>query len=420
MSYQDAIRYLENLEKFGDKPGLHRMESMLEPLNNPHKGLKCVHITGTDGKGSTAAMVSSILQSAGYKVGLFTSPHLHKYTERIKIDGVDISEEYFVRVFHQVKGVLGDEISIKPALFEVIAAMAFVYFAQQEVDIAVVEVGLGGKVDSTNVIDGLVCAITNINLEHTEVFGDTREAIALEKAGIIKSNSSVVISEQDDSIRSVIKNEADKNGASFEFVSQDDIQLKKQTLDGQVFCFGEYENLELPLLGAHQLLNASLAISSVLALNKYDFNITVNHIRHGLKQVKWPLRLEIVDHNPVILIDVAHNPYGIEAVTHTIDELFPRENRVLVMGCSFDKPYSKMAKVLSDLADVIIVTKAQYHGVDPKELLESIDSNDKKIYKTATVKEAMALAKEIAIKESLIMVLGGLYLGAEAKAFIKT
>ncbi len=417
MTYQDVIKYLENLGKFGDKPGLHRMASMLEALDNPHRSLKCVHITGTDGKGSTSAMVNSILQSAGYKVGLFTSPHLQKYTERIKVGGIDISDEDFVQVFRQVKGVLDNDASIKPALFEVITVMAFLYFSQQKVDIAVVEVGLGGRVDSTNVIDGLVCAITNINLEHTEVFGDTREAIALEKAGIIKPNSTVVTSEQDDSIRNIIKNEADKKGASFEFISHEDIQLNVQTLEGQVFSVGGFKNLELSLLGAHQLLNASLAISCVQALSKHGFDIVDGHIRDGLRQVRWPLRLEIVHQNPTILIDVAHNPYGVGVVKRTIDELFPREGRVLVMGCSFDKPYEEMARDLSDLASVIIVTKAKYHAVDPKKLVESIEAGGKRIYETASVKEAMALAKKFAVKESLIMVLGGLYLGAEAKKF---
>ncbi len=417
-TYQEALEYLEKLEKFGDEPGLHRMERMLGLLGDPHKPLKCVHITGTDGKGSTSAMTASIIKSAGYKVGLFTSPHLYKYNERIKLNGVDISDVDFVSLLHQVKDVLIKNTDIKPALFEVITVMAFLHFNKHEVDVAVIEVGLGGRLDSTNVIDGIVCAITNINLEHAKLFGGTREGIALEKAGIVKPNSLVFTSEGDESIRRLIENEAEKMGAILEYVSQDDIQLKEGNSERQIFSFKKNIDLELPLLGPHQLLNASVAISCALALNKRGFTISSEHIRDGLRTVRWPLRLEVVHHEPTILIDVAHNPYGVKVVKRSVDELFTRQNRLLILGCSFDKPYKRMANSLSDLSDVIILTRAKYHGVNPKKLLEAINPSNKKVYETASVQEAMVLAKKLIKEDSLLMVLGGLYLGAEAKECI--
>lgn len=419
MTYQESIQFLENLQKFGDEPGLHRMEKMLSALNNPHRNLKYVHVTGTNGKGSTASSIASIVFSSGYDVGLYTSPHLHFYNERIKVNDVDITDTDFIRYLEMIRTVLKNNPEIRPALFEVMTVMAFLYFSEKNVDVAILEVGIGGRLDSTNIIDGLVSVITNIDLEHTEILGNTKNKIALDKAGIIKSDSIVVTAESDPEIQAIFESEAKKLNAKLRIVSSEDIHPQQQNVSGQVFDFRKYKNLEIPFLGNHQLFNTSLAILVAESLNKKGFEkIKEETIRIGLKNAKWPLRLELVHEAPAILIDVGHNPHGVYAIKKTVEEVFQNSKKILVLGCSFDKPYQKMSKMLSTVANTIIVTKANYHGVEPDEIMKNIDKSNKVILSVNTVHEALMEAKKLSDADSLIMVLGSLYLGAEANEII--
>lgn len=416
MKYKEAIQYLEKLQKFGDGPGLHRMEKILNALGNPEKNREYVHVTGTNGKGSTVACTGSILQASGYKTGVYTSPHLHRYNERITVNNIDISDDDFTRHLEKVRKVLTKDPSIQPALFEVMTVMAFLYFQEQKVDIAVIEVGIGGRLDSTNVIDALVSIITNVGLEHAYLLGETKEAIAKEKAGIIKDRATVITCEEDPSTLVVLNNEAKKKNADLQLVSGRDIKILEQTVYGQMFTFRTYNTIAIPLIGNHQIFNAAAAILATQALAKKNFsNITEETIRIGLQNARWPLRLEIVHTSPMILIDVGHNPHGVYAIQKTIEEIFRGTERVLILGCSFDKPYQEMAKALSGLARTIIVTKASSHGVGTDKILQSIEKSGKVIFETRTVSEALKKAKEITDENALIMVLGGLYLGAEAK-----
>lgn len=406
---------MEGLGKFSGKPGVGRVKKMLALLGNPERRGVYVHVTGTNGKGSVAAMVSSIGRAAGYKVGLFTSPHLHKYNERIKVGGWDISDKDFVFYVEKVRKVLRKNREIPPVIFEVLTVVAFLYFADQKVDLAVLEVGLGGRYDATNVIKKSVGVITNIDLEHKEILGPTRAKIAFQKAGIIKRKSTVIVGEQNKKLQAVFQKEAAWNKATILTLKPRDIHALKFDINGQDFDFQNLRKLHIPLLGRHQLDNAVLAILATLALNENGLTISEKDIRAGLRTVHWPLRLERVHSNPDIILDSGHNLHGIRAVAKTVDQVFLKKGRILILGCSKNKPYKEMAKILAELSGVIIVTKAKYHGADPKEIAEIIKNPRKKIFVTRNVKESILLAKKMAQKKSLILVLGGLYLAAEAE-----
>lgn len=418
MNYEESIKYLKTFNKFSDGDSISRMKRILSLLDNPHLQNKYVHITGTNGKGSTSASIASILIKAGYKTGLFTSPHLHKYNERIKINDEDISDEDLIKYIQVIKDVLDQNRGIKPSIFEVICVLAFLYFAKERTDIVVLEVGIGGAKDSTNVIDSLVSIITNVALEHTEILGDTKQKIAKEKAGIIKNGSIVITNEQDKSLQAIFQKEALRSKSDFVLLSLSDIELLSQSISGQKFNFKQYKNLYTPLIGRHQLSNSALAILCAESLNRHGFEITENHIKKGLENVKWPLRLELIHKSPNIIVDAGHNIHGIRAIVQTIEEILPKNDRILILGCSYDKPYNEMSKMLSSLSDLIIITKAQKNGVDVEEILKSIPSQNKQIHKTENVKDAMFLAMKISNRDSNIMVLGGLYLAAEAKEVV--
>ena len=415
MNIKEVVAYLEGLQRFPGKPGLGRMQKMLALVDNPERRGMYVHITGTNGKGSTSATVASIARAAGYKVGLFTSPHLHKYNERIKVGGWDISDQDFVQYAERVKKLLRKNRDIHPTIFEVLTVMAFLYFADQKVDLAVLEVGIGGRYDATNVIKNSVAVITNIDLEHKEILGGTKAKIAFQKAGIIKRKSTVIVGEQNKRLQAVFQKEAKKNKTTMMALKPRDIRPLKFSIEGQEFDFQDFKKLHTPLLGRYQLDNAALAILAARALNERGFTIGEENIREGLKSVHWPLRLERVHSSPDIILDAGHNLHGVRAVAKTIDQIFMRKGRILILGCSQDKPYIEMSKILAELSNVIIVTKAKHHGADPKEIRNAIEAPRKKILMTRNVAEALKLAQKMAQKKSLILVLGGLYLAAEAE-----
>lgn len=392
------------------------MEKILNLLGSPEKKLRYVHITGTNGKGSTSAMVASIVKSAAYKVGLFTSPHLHRYNERIKVNGIDISDEDFISYLEKIKTLLKKNPEIKPALFEVLTVMSFLYFFDKKVELVVLEVGMGGRYDASNIIENSIAVITNIDLEHTAVLGKTKAKIALQKAGIIKQGGTVIVGEQDEKLQTIFKKEAKSKGAKLMFLNLRQIKSVPghRFSSWHKFDFQNLKKLEISLFGKHQLSNAALAILASQALNKEGFKITKKNIRDGLKNVYWPLRLEQVAIEPTIILDACHNIHGVTAIAKSVDEIFPRENRILILGCSYDKPYKQMAKILAKLSNIIILTQAKYHGVEPKEIVKVL-SKKKQIYVSKDSGEAIRLAQKLANKKSAIFVLGGLYLAAEVK-----
>ncbi|MBN3032638.1 MAG: bifunctional folylpolyglutamate synthase/dihydrofolate synthase [Candidatus Saganbacteria bacterium] len=351
MNYPAAIKYLRSLEKFGINLGLERVARLLDGLGGPQRKIKTLHVAGTNGKGSTCAMIASILKEAGYKVGLYTSPHLLSFNERIKINGRDISDDDFsqgvARIVREEKGLAGKE---KPTVFEVLTALAFWYFAKEKVDYAVVEVGMGGRLDATNVITPLVSVITNVDLEHTAVLGKTLAKIAAEKSAIIKPGVPVVTAETKPEALRVMKYQAEKN----------------HSLLVQVGSLGEGFKTSLP--GEHQKLNAACAVAAVRLAGIQAGKASV---LSGLKKVKWPGRFQVVNKRPLTILDGAHNPAGAKVLVETLEQRYPGRKFVFVFGVQKDKDAPPMLAQFGKIAEEIIITrstnKAASGAVDGKK-----------------------------------------------------
>lgn len=336
--------YLESLERFGINLGLERITHLLKTLGNPQTKFKSIHIAGTNGKGSTAAMIASILKEAGYRVGLYTSPHLFDYTERIKINGKDISMVDFHTGLKLVQKK-ASKLKNKPTVFEALTAVAFWYFAKKKVDFAIVEVGLGGRLDATNVLTPLVSIITNIDYEHTKILGKTLAKIAGEKAAIIKAGVPVVTAEEKPEPLKVIKSVCEKNHNLLISVN------RKQELGNRKQEIGNSN-----LLGKHQIINAACAD---VAVRLAGIKVSRSAIKKGFQKAKWPGRFQIISKKPYMIVDGAHNPAGIKALNVTIQELFSKKFTI-IFGCQKDKDYRKMLKELKPIASRIIVTKSSH------------------------------------------------------------
>jgi dihydrofolate synthase/folylpolyglutamate synthase len=346
--------YLESLEKFGINLGLDRIKVLLERLGNPHQKFKSIHVAGTNGKGSTCAMLASILKEAGYKVGLYTSPHLFDYRERIKINGKDIPKREFTRIIERIrKRIRSRNREETPTVFEVLTAAAFTYFAEQKVEYAVIEVGMGGRLDATNVITPLVAIITNIDLEHTAILGRTLAKVAAEKAAIIKPRVPVITAETKPEALRVIKHNADKNRSLL-------IQV------GSV-----QEGLKTNLIGEHQKVNAACAVAAVRLAN-----IAANKqaILRGLKMVSWPGRFQVLSRKPLTIVDGAHNPAGIKVLVETLKQQFPGKKFTFIFGTQEDKDLASMLSLLRPLAKKIVITHSSHQNAANKDSIKLADA----------------------------------------------
>lgn len=368
-----TLEWLYSLEHFGTKLGLERIKELLNKLNNPQSNLKCIHVAGTNGKGSVCAFLSSILKANGYKVGMYTSPHLKRFTERIQINGKEIEEAKLNQLIEKIKPLYTNQ-----TFFEVTTAAAFQYFNEENVDIAVLEVGLGGRLDATNVITPLISIITHISLDHTHVLGKTINQIAKEKSGIIKENIPVITLAKNDALKTIKKIAKQHNSKVF--------IPKKQSL-------------ELGLKGNFQKENAALAIKAAELLN-----INKTAIRNGLKNAIWPRRFEFIEKN--ILVDCAHNLDGIKSLSKEIKKQ-KYEKIITVTGILKDKDKSNMVKEIAGFSDYIIFTRPKTdRAEDPKELQKHTTKRSEIVL---DVKEALKKAKKIANPGDLIVVAGSIY-----------
>jgi dihydrofolate synthase/folylpolyglutamate synthase len=424
MDYDGVTEYIFNLKRFGIKLGLERVQSMLNRLNNPEKRLKYVHIGGTNGKGSTTAMVSSVLTSAGYRVGVFTSPHLSDFTERITISGRRISKRDVVRLFEELVPVaraVEIEYGSAPTFFEFITVLAIEYFAESKVDIAVMEVGLGGRLDSTNVIQPLVAVITNIGLENMDILGDTREKIALEKAGIIKPHCPLITA-ADPAVYDIFHDVCRKrNSPIYRVGSEINVKGTSTNESYQIFNisgFGiEYDAVDCKLIGEHQLSNIGCAFGVVAILNQNGFVIDERAFREGLKSVEWPGRLEIVQNNPKIVLDCAKDPLAMEALRNSLIKIFKYDRLILVLSISSDKNTSLMLDNILPISDLVIATKHNVRGraMDPKELAKKVKTYNKKVLVEENINDAINIAIRNSTPNSLICVTGSVFLVGEAR-----
>ena len=434
MNYKAALAYIDtfiNSERSPDFSrqarfyNLERISHLLTQLGNPHRQLKVVHVAGSKGKGSTAALIASILTHAGYKTGLFTQPHLISPRERCRINSRLISEEEFARSVDRLKPsieAMGELKSVgRVSFFEIYTALAFSYFADNAVDFAVIEVGLGGRLDATNVVDPLVSVITPISLEHTAILGDTHEAIAKEKSEIIKPNRPVVLAPQIPEAQAVFEDVAADRDAPIDAVGRD-IHLKRKdwNISGQTFDLTTqsafYPDLFLPLLGEHQAFNAATAVASIERIRKEGYTVPRTSIYDGLREVRWPGRMQVVGRSPVILLDGAHSPTSAEALCKAIREIFRYRRLILVVGLMRDKDLQAIGQVLCPFAAEIITTQAfdNPRVIPAEEIAQAWLETGANFHVCPSVREAIPLAQSIATPSDLICIAGSIYIVGEA------
>ena len=379
MDYQEFANWMFNLERFGIKLGLENVTEFLGKIGNPQTAFKTIHVTGTNGKGSVCVFIFEILRKHGLKVGLYTSPHLVNFSERIKINNREIPEKDVLRIGLELKRVMEDmtrENSEKQlTFFEFTTGLAFKYFSEKKVDIVVAEVGMGGRLDATNVINPEVAAITRIGLEHTNYLGSTIPDIAREKAGIIKQGALVVTGERTEDALAVIRSTCDKKGAALRRIGADfEVSAVRQSLRGTKFDYSGGRKLialRTRLLGGYQAENAAVAIAAVEELAKRGMFISDDEIRRGLTAAKWPGRLDIVSREPLVIFDGGHNPDGVSTTVKVLRELGVTP-MTFVLGCMDDKDVRGIAKELAPVACKIIITQAKYKRALQSEKLAVI------------------------------------------------
>ncbi|MCI7063314.1 MAG: bifunctional folylpolyglutamate synthase/dihydrofolate synthase [Mitsuokella jalaludinii] len=421
MNYQEAISYLEGLKIFGIRLGLTRIERLLELLGRPQDRYRTVHVTGTNGKGSVSAMVEGALRRSGIHTGFYSSPHLVSYTERIRVDGQAISEQDFAEGMTVIRAKIDlmlAEGAECPTQFEVLTALGFYYFAKCQVEYAVIEVGLGGTLDSTNVITPEVSVITNVTMEHADKLGGTLQSIAENKAGIIKDGVPVVTAAKGEPL-SVIRAVAEEKSADI-FVAGEDFSSKFISCDGRVQQLEfssellgiDHQLYELHLLGVHQVENSAVALMTLRLLHNIDARLTMETVTEALRLVSWPARFERMDFGAqAVVIDGAHNPAGMRALRSSLDAIFPAEERVLLLGILKDKDIDAMLHILLRPNDTVVVTVPQSERADSAaDLLRRVAPAVQHVEAFVANKEALDRALELANGEKLLVIAGSLYL----------
>ena len=410
MNALKAIEYIHSVCWKGSIPGLGRTQELLAKMGNPEKKLKFIHIAGTNGKGSTAAMSASILQQAGYKVGLYTSPYIYRFHERMQVNGVQISDEDLAAVTEYVKP-LADSMTESPTEFELVCCIAFEYFLRQNCDIVVLEVGMGGAFDATNVIEvPEVAVITNIGLDHTDFLGNTLEEIAATKAGIFKDGGNAVIYRGTEGVEKVFEDICAQRNVSLKKADFDGLNLISHGLEGQCFDCGDRKALQLPLLGIHQLKNAAVVLSIMDTMIAKGWNITEENIRQGMRLVTWPGRFDIVGREPLFIIDGGHNPQCIEALVVNIRDYLTDKKVIALTGVLADKDYADMYKpVMPYIQEFVCVTPPNPRKLEAAELAKHLMSVGAKATPCESIEDGVRAARDLAGREGVVLCFGSLY-----------
>jgi len=425
--YERMLRVRYNADTFN----LNRMKQLLRKLGDPQKNIKAVHIAGTKGKGSTATMLAAMLTACGYKVGLYTSPHICEIRERIQINGSMITQADLRRLICRAAPFIEQMKDDKPTFFEIFTALAFRYFADQKVDLAVVETGLGGRLDSTNVLQPLVCGLTSISLDHTAQLGNDLSSIASEKAGILKRNVPTVSVRQEPEAKRTIKKVAKQTNAPIYFTGED-IEFSYRVESSRDFgchtrvCLttprSRFEHLPVPLPGEHQALNCGLALALLDQLKCKGIEIDDQKAMKGLAGVYLPGRMELVRQDPRTLVDGAHNAASVQALIRAIGQHIPYDSMVMIFGCGADKDIHGMIRQIATGADKVIFTRASStaRAADPQELAQIYEQTTGRVAQVAgNLREALEVAQNAVSREDLICICGSFYLVGEAKKLLQ-
>jgi dihydrofolate synthase/folylpolyglutamate synthase len=443
--YDKALSYLYSLQKFGIKFGLSSTQKLLDKFDNPQKGLALIHVGGSNGKGSVAAMLDSIYRQAGYRVGLFTSPHLVDFRERFRINGQMISKEETLDLVHEVK--VKCDPAEPPTFFEFVTAMALIYFYRKKVDLAIMEVGLGGRLDATNIIHPLAAVITSISLEHQEYLGKTLSKITSEKAGIIKEQIPLITGVTQKKVRDILQKvcrekqapmllagrdfRTRKTGAGeFNFYRSEfgvwSSEWKKKGSKRELIPISKDENPQsairnpkyrISLLGDYQIRNAGLALAVIETL-KDRFPAEEGEIRQGIGLVSWPGRLEVLSRDPLIVLDGAHNPGAMSALARSLPRVLSYERLHLIIGMMKDKDIEKTLKHILPLADRVYLTRAEYdRSAEPAALVPFVKGKNRFYHICPTIPEALRKAREAAAPGDLILITGSLFVVGETRGW---
>jgi dihydrofolate synthase/folylpolyglutamate synthase len=432
VDYSEAIAYLHSLtdyektriERYTPETfGLSRVKELVADLGSPHTRFPSVHIAGTRGKGSTAAMCEAGLRTAGYRTGFYISPHLHTFRERIQVNREEISREDVVALVEEIRPFVERVPGV--TTFEAITAMGFLYLARAEVDVAVIEVGLGGRLDATNVLTPEVSIITSLSLEHTYLLGDTLDKIAYEKAGIIKRGLPAVIAPQRDEARIVLETVCRERGAPQTRIGRDwKYEAGPADLDGQAFSVwrlaGDGSKLDgeywMPLLGRHQLENAACAVAALDILGQRGFDVSAEDVQEGLRTVQWPGRMEILSREPLVVVDCAHNPYAARILRKALDEWFPGKRWVLIYGASVDKDIAGVLTILLPISDYVIVTRSDHpRAAAPAKLADIAASAGGGAEISVNPAKALQRALEVMGPNTGLLATGSIFLVADVR-----
>ncbi len=425
MKYEEAIAYLYSLGERNQKFRLTSIRAFLRLFGNPHLKLRSIHVSGTNGKGSTASFISSILRSAGYKVGLYTSPHLIKLRERIAINGVLISKRQLAKLVTEIK----DALHLLPkaeqmTFFETVTIIAFLFFARQKVDFLVCEVGIEGKFDATVVLRSIISVITNVELEHTNELGKTVAKIAREQAGVIKKGSILITASHGEAL-SILKEICQKKEATLFAVGENLKYTRlKYNLGGETFTvkgiYQKYSRLQTTLIGMHQVVNATTAIGAVEALRNYGILISPASIREGLKRAKWEGRFEVIRKKPLIVLDGAHNPSGANVLRNTLTDL-GLSNFIMVIGILNDKDARGIITELAPLATEVVVTQPQTkRATKPQKLATEVKKHISDVTIRENTRDAISYALTKSSSQVPVCITGSLYLIGEAKQYFNS
>ena len=411
MNYDEALSYIHGISWTFCKPGLERIKELCERLGNPQDSLRFVHVAGTNGKGSFCSMLSSVLEKAGLKVGLYTSPYIYRFNERMRINGKDISDSMLAEITDEVRPI-SDSMTDKPTEFELITAIAFEYFKRERCDVVVLEAGMGGRLDSTNIIKNpLLSVITGIALDHTAFLGDTVEKIAAEKAGIIKDGAPILFGGTDTAARDVIKKTAESRGSVFYETDYDALTVKRADLDGTLLNYKKHRDIEIKLLGLYQPKNTALVLEAVDILRSQGIKISDEAVSEGLLAARWRARFEIIAREPTVIFDGAHNPEGIEAAVESIKHYYKGTRVTVMTGMLRDKDYRAVAKKLSEIAEcAYTITPDNPRALTAADFAEVLSEYGIKATPCDSIEDALTQGKAYAAKRgTALCCLGSLY-----------